>query len=105
MASSSEYVQYIVSQIEGAGLITYKKLFGEYGLWCGGKFFGTVEDNQFYVKITEAGHKLLPQARPAAPHGGKPGMYMVEDVEDKEFLVELVQKTCGELPEPKRRAK
>lgn len=105
MASSLEYVQYIVSQIEGAGVITYKKLFGEYGLWCGGKFFGTVEDNQFYVKITEAGHKLLPLAEPVAPHGGKPGMYRVEAVEDVEFLVELVQKTCEELPEPKRRSK
>ena len=45
MASSLDYVQYVASQLAGAGVITYKKLFGEYGLWCGGKFFGTVEDN------------------------------------------------------------
>ena len=52
MASSLGYVQYVASQLADAGVITYKKLFGEYGLWCGGKFFGTVEDNQFYVKMT-----------------------------------------------------
>ena len=55
MASSLGYVQYVASQLADAGVITYKKLFGEYGLWCGGKFFGTVEDNQFYVKMTNAG--------------------------------------------------
>ena len=57
MASSLEYVQYVAAQLSGAGAISYKKLFGEYGLWCGGTFFGTVENNQFYIKVTEAGHK------------------------------------------------
>lgn len=77
------------------GCITYKKLFGEYGLWYEGKFFGTVEDNQFYVKKTEAGKKLLPGAEPVAPHGGTPGMYAVEELDDKAFLAELVRATCA----------
>ena len=100
MASSLEYVQYVVCQLEESGAVTYRKLFGEYGLWLGGKFFGTVEDNQFYVKITDAGHKLLPDAEPVAPHGGRPGMFLVEELEDREFLAKLVQGTCRELPEP-----
>ena len=86
MASSLGYVQYVASQLADAGVITYKKLFGEYGLWCGGKFFGTVEDNQFYVKMTNAGRLLLPDAEPAAPHGGEPGMYLVENLDDADFL-------------------
>lgn len=101
MASSLDYVQYVASQLSGAGVITYKKLFGEYGLWCGGKFFGTVEDNQFYVKKTDKGHELLPDAEPVAPHGGEPGMYLVEDMDDAQFLTRLVVVTCGELPEPR----
>lgn len=105
MASSLEYVQYVAAQLSGAGVITYKKLFGEYGLWCGGKFFGTVEDNQFYVKITDAGHGLLPDAEPVAPHGGEPGMYLVEELEDAAFLVKLVRETCAQLPEPKPKRK
>ena len=100
MASSLEYVRYGAAQLSGAGSISYKKLFGEYGLWCDGKFFGTVEDNQFYVKMTEAGHRLLPEAEPMAPHGGRPGMYLVEEMDDRDFLSSLVLETCSQLPEP-----
>lgn len=100
MASSLEYVQYVAAQLSGAGAISYKKLFGEYGLWCGGTFFGTVENNQFYIKVTEAGHKHLPEAEPVAPHGGRPGMYLVEELDDREFLTALVLDTCSQLPEP-----
>lgn len=105
MASSLETVKFIADQIEPAGNIVTKKLFGEYGLWCDGKFFGTVEHDQFYVKITESGGKLLPGAEPAAPHGGAPGMYLVPEVEDAEFLVKLVKETCRELPAPKEKKK
>lgn len=55
MASSEEFTQYVIGQLEEVGCITYKKLFGEYGLWYEGKFFGTVEDNQFYVKKQRPG--------------------------------------------------
>lgn len=103
MASTVDYTEFIVSQLQDAGVITYKKLFGEYGLWRQGKFFGTVEDNQFYVKATRAGEALLPDAVPVAPHGGEPGMYLVEELEDREFLARLVLETCAELPEPKPR--
>ena len=102
MASTADYVEFITSQLQEAGVaVTYRKLFGEYGLWSQGKFFGTVEDDQFYVKITRAGQELLPEAQPVAPHGGEPGMYLVEELEDKDFLGELVRRTCLELPEPK----
>lgn len=101
MASTLEYVEYVAGQLSGAGNVTYKKLFGEYGLWRNGKFFGTVEKNQFYIKITAGGHEMLPDAEPVAPHGGTPGMYLVEELEDREFLTRLVILTCIELPEPK----
>ena len=91
MASSLEYVQHVAAQLSGAGAISYKKLFGEYGLWCGGTFFGTVENNQFYIKVTEAGHKHLPEAEPVAPHGGRPGMYLVEELDDRRTLVKKVE--------------
>lgn len=103
MASSLEYVQYAVEQMKDAGTIDYKKLFGEYGLWCDGKFFGTIEDDQFYVKVTQAGRRLLPDAKPLAPHGGTPNMYLVEDLDDREFLTKLVAETLKELPMPKPR--
>lgn len=103
MASSLELVEYVADQLSGAGSIRYKKLFGEYGLWCDGTFFGTVEDDVFYIKITEAGTRLLPGVEPAAPHGGNPGMYPVEELEDRDFLEELVRQTCALLPRRKSR--
>lgn len=103
MASSLEYVQFAAEQMREAGNIVYKKMFGEYGPWCDGKFFGTIEEDQFYVKITEAGTRLLPGAKPLAPHGGSPGMYLVEDLDDRDFLGKLVRETCRELPAPKPR--
>lgn len=103
MASSEEFVKYVAGQLDEAGNIVYKKLFGEYGLWYEGKFFGTVEDNQFYVKMTKAGKRMLPEAEPVAPHGGRPGMYAVEELDDKAFLAALVRETCAELPAPKPR--
>lgn len=104
MASTLEFVEYVAEQLHEAGNISYKKLFGEYGLWCDGKFFGTVEGNQFYVKMTQAGHEMMPEAVPAAPHGGRPGMYLVEELEDTAFLKELTERTLMELPEPKAKS-
>lgn len=102
MASNLEYVEYICEQLAGAGDITYKKMFGEYGLYCGGKFFATVEDNQLYVKITKAGEELLADPVIAEPHEGARA-YLIEDLDDREFLAELTGKTCAELPDkPKK---
>lgn len=101
MASSDEFVQYVVEQLDKAGPVVAKKLFGEYGLWLHGKFFGTVEDNQFYIKATKAGKMLMPGAVLTAPHGGVPGSYAVEALEDRDFLRELVLATWEELPAPR----
>lgn len=72
MASSLEYVQYAAEQMKDAGNIVYKKMFGEYGLWCDGKFFGTVEDDQFYIKITEAATRMRPGRSRWLPMEGTP---------------------------------
>jgi len=104
MASSLEYVQFVADQLSEAGVITYKRMFGEYGLYCDGKFFATVEDDQFYVKITEAGQAFMPEAVIASPHEGA-RYFLIEELDDKEFLRELTQRTCAQLPMPKPRTK
>ena len=60
MASSQEFVQYAADQSSGAGRITYRKMFGEYGMYCDGKIFALVCDDQFFIKITNAGKRLAP---------------------------------------------
>ena len=57
MASDQSFVEFIVDQIENAGEVTFKKMFGEYGLYCGDKIVALICDNQLFVKPTKAGAK------------------------------------------------
>lgn len=107
MASKVEFVEYVADQLSGAGKITYRKMFGEYGLYCGGKFFAAVCDDQLFFKITEAGRTFAPQLETAPPYEGAKDYLLVEEVDDREFLSELTKVTCAELsmPKPKRTGK
>lgn len=101
MASNSEFVQYIADQLGAAGQITYRKMFGEYGMYLDGKIFALVCDDQLFIKITEAGRKLRPELVEVPPYEGAKNYLLVEDIDDREALVELVTVTCAELPAPK----
>ena len=70
MASSKEFVKYIADQLSGAGEITYRKMFGEYGMYCNGKIFALICDDQLFVKITEAGRNFWPELEEAPPYEG-----------------------------------
>lgn len=101
MASNPEYVQYIADQLSGAGEITYRKMFGEYGMYLDGKIFALICDNQLFVKITGAGRKMRPDLPEEPPYEGAKNYLLVEDIDDREALVEFVTATCAELPAPK----
>lgn len=101
MASRPEFVQYIADQLSGAGNITYRKMFGEYGMYCDSKIFALICDDQFFVKITEAGKKLAPDLEILPPYEGAKPYFLIEDVDNREFLTEFVAATCKELPMPK----
>ena len=103
MASRLEYVQYVAEQLSGAGEITYKKMFGEYGLYCDGKIFANVSDDQLFVKITEAGRRLFPGLPEAPPYPGAKDDFLIENVDDRDFLTALTLTTCQALPEPKKK--
>ena len=103
MASRLEYVQYVAEQLSGAGEITYKKMFGEYGLYCDGKIFANVSDDQLFVKITEAGRRLFPGLPEAPPYPGAKDYFLIENVDDRDFLTALTLATCQALPEPKKK--
>ena len=105
MASSLEFVQYVVEQLRGAGEITYKKMFGEYGLYCDGKIFSVICEDQFFVKITEAGRAIWPELEEAPPYNGSKPYFLVEDVDNQEELTKFVAATCKELPMPKPKKK
>ena len=105
MASGIEFVTFVADQLREAGTITYRKMFGEYGMYCDGKIFGLICDDQLFVKITEAGQKICPDLPGKPPYEGAKNYFLVEDVEDRRTLTKLVAATCRELPAPKPKKK
>ena len=105
MASNADLVQYIADQCSGAGEITVKKMFGDYGIYCDGKIFGLICDDCFYLKPTEGGRALLRQAELRPPYEGAKDYFYIADVDDRDYLSSLVRETCKELPTPKPKKK
>ena len=98
MASSSDFVQYIADQCSGAGEIVTKKMFGDYGIYCDGKIFGLICDDCFYLKPTEAGRALLRTVDMRSPYDGAKDHFYIAEVDDHDYLSQLVKVSCKELP-------
>lgn len=105
MASNPDFVQYIVDQCGGAGDITARKMMGDYCVYCNGKVFGLVCDNGFYVKPTDEGRAMLKAVDMRLPYDGAKPHFYIEDVDDRDYLSELVKTTCAALPVPKPKKK
>jgi TfoX/Sxy family transcriptional regulator of competence genes len=106
MASDQNFVDFIVDQIENAGEITAKKMFGEYGIFSNKKIFGLICDNKLFIKPTEAGRAFIKDVVEAPPYTGAKNSFLIEDkIEDREWLSHLVRISLKELPEPKPRKK
>lgn len=106
MASDQKFVDFVIEQIENAGEITAKKMFGEYGIYSDGKIFGVICDNKLFVKPTSSGREYIENIveAPAYP-GAKPSFLIEDKIEDREWLSELVRITLKELPQPKPKRK
>ena len=105
MASKADFVLYVADQCSGAGEITTKKMFGEYGIYCDGKIFGLICDDCFYLKPTETGKKLLRTVDMRPPYEGAKEYFYIADVDDHDYLSQLVSETCKTLPNPKPKKK
>ena len=105
MASNQDFVQYIADQCAGAGDIVTKKMFGDYGIYCDGKIFGLICDDCFYLKPTDEVRPLLRVVDMRPPYDGAKDYYYIADVDDRDYLAQIVRKTCQELPKPKVKAK
>ena len=100
MASSKEYVDFILEQCEG---LTTRAMMGEYVLYYGGKVVCGIYDNRLLVKPTPSAKKMMPDAPMELPYEGAKEMLLVEDVENRDFLKELFEAMYEELPEPSKR--
>ena len=102
MASSKEYIDFVLDQCSG---LSARAMMGEYVLYYGGKIVGGVYDNRLLVKPTPSAVSLLPETSRELPYEGAKEMLLVKDVEDGELLKKLFEAMHEELPEPKKRNK
>ncbi|TYQ15272.1 UNVERIFIED_CONTAM: TfoX/Sxy family transcriptional regulator of competence genes [Acetivibrio alkalicellulosi] len=105
MASSIEFVEYVCDQINGAGHITYKKMFGEYGIYCNAKIIGLICNDQFFVKETNSGRNLLDEIIEDSPYTGAKPHFVIDCLDNKDFLTEFIKATYEELPMQKTKKK
>ena len=106
MASDKSFVEFIVDQIENVGQVTYKKMFGEYALYCEGKVVALVCDNRLFIKPTDGGRAFIGDVVEAPPYtGAKPSFLIDARVDDREWISNLIKITYQELPEQKIKKK
>ena len=99
MASSKAYLDFILDQLSGVDGISFRRMMGEYVLYCRGKVFGGIYDDRFLVKPTPAALRKMPDATRELPYEGAKEMLLVEQVDNRSFLAELVDAMEKELPE------
>ena len=99
MATSKDYKDFILEQLDLLGNITCKPMMGEYLLYYNNVLFGGIYDNRFLVKIVETNKKYNLEQQ--IPYETAKPMYLVDDVENKELLMEIVIETCKGLPSKK----
>ena len=105
MASSKGYLDFILEQLSGLDGITWRAMMGEYIIYCRGKVIGGIYDDRFLIKPTASARAMMPDAASELPYEGAKPMLLVDNVENRDFLKELVEKAAGELPAPKKPAK
>lgn len=106
MATDKAFVDFVLDQIENAGEVTAKKMFGEYGVFSNGKIFALICDNKLFIKPTESGRAFIQDVVEAPPYKGAKPSFLIEDkIEDRDWLSELVRISLKELPEPKPKKK
>jgi len=105
MASDREFVAYVCEQLRSAGEISSRRMFGEAAIYLQSKVVGLVCDNQLFLKATEPGRAKIGAPIESPPFPGASNWFLMEDLDDPEFLAEVVRATADALPVPKLKAK
>ena len=103
MASSKEYLDFILEQLSELDDVSYRAMMGEYIIYYRGKVVGGIYDDRFLVKPTKSAAAMMPNTEMELPYDGAKEMLLVEDVDNKEFLRELLEAMYSELPAPKKK--
>lgn len=103
MASSKEYLNFILEQLSELNDVSYRAMMGEYIIYYRGKIVGGIYDDRFLVKPTKSATAMMPNADMELPYDGAKEMLLVDDVDNKEFLRELLEAMYDELPAPEKK--
>ena len=103
MASSKEYLDFILEQLSQLEDVTYRAMMGEYIIYYRGKIVGGIYDDRLLVKPVKSALSLMPSATYELPYEGAKEMLLVDNVDSKEFLTELLNAMYDELPAPKKK--
>ena len=98
MNSGIEFVNYVCGQLSDAGEIAYRKMFGSYGIYMDGKFIALICYDQFFLKPTSIGRTILETPIEEAPFDGAKDWFLIEDLDNNEFLTRLLIASWEELP-------
>lgn len=105
MATTKEYLDFILGQLSGLDEITHRSMMGEYIIYYRGKIVGDICDNRLLVKPVQAAKDLIPDAHYEPPYEGAKDMILIENVDDADFLTRLFEAMYDELPAPRKAKK
>ena len=105
MASGRSYLDFILEQLSELDAVSWREMMGEYILYYRGKVIGGIYDDRFLVKPTKTAAAMMPNAVRELPYDGAKEMLLVDKVENREFLRELIVSMYDDLPSPKPRKK
>lgn len=103
MASSKEYLQFILGQLSELEEINYRAMMGEFILYYRGKIVGGIYDDRLLIKPVSSEISYMPTISYELPYEGAKEMLLVDEVDSKQFLTGLFKAMYEELPAPKPR--
>ena len=103
MASSKEYLDFVLDQLSSLDDISYKAMMGEYIIYYQGKIIGGIYDDRFLIKPTKSAKQMMPDAPLEVPYDGAKEMLLVDDIDNRDFLQILLNAMVDELPPPKKK--
>ena len=102
MASTKAYLDFVLEQLSGLDEISSRAMMGAFILYYRGKVFGGIYDDRLLVKPVPVAVKMMPDAEMEPPYAGAKKMILV-DVDNRQFLCELVESMWEELPKKKEK--
>jgi TfoX/Sxy family transcriptional regulator of competence genes len=104
MPSDPGFVEYICDQVDGAGVVSSRKMFGEWAIYSDRKVVALVCDDRLFVRPTAAGRAFIGEPTESPPYPGAKPHFLIDDrIDDREWLSRLIRVTEREIPEPQRK--